>query len=184
MIKNEILINGVLKLVDFTRAFAVGYSPTGSPEALWVDDAWPDHSGARSIARDPKGGLVLTGWTSDQADAGQVPVAFHLDDDLGLTWKQLEKLFFTGNAIAEAGGPSLEEHVILGSTLTDDGKAQIRISALLGGDEDPLWAKTFSGPNGIARLNDLTTDTRGYIYFAGFSDIAKSGQMLVGRLHP
>ncbi len=183
-VKKKVLINGVLKLVDFTRAFAVRYSPTGSPETLWVDDAWPDHSGSRSIASDPKGGLVLAGWTSDQADAGKIPVAFHLDDDLGLTWKQLEKFYFTGNALAEAGGPSLEEHVILGSTLTDDDKSQIRISTLLAGDEDPLWAETFTGPNGVARLNDLTVDARGYIYFAGFSDVANGGQMLVGRLHP
>ena len=183
-IRKEILINGVLKLVDFARAFAVRYSPTGSPEVIWLDDAWPDHSGAHSIAADPKGGFVLTGWTSDQADAGKVPVAFHLDDDLGLTWKQLEKYFFTGNATAEAGGPSLEEHVMLGSTLTDDGGSQIRISALRGGDEDPLWAKTFTGPNGVARLNDLAIDPHGYIHFAGFSDVANGGQMLVGRLHP
>ena len=183
-IQEEILINGVYKLLDFARAFAVRYSPSGSPEVIWLDDAWPDHSGAHSIAADPKGGLVLTGWTSDQANAGKVPVAFHLDDDLGLTWKQLEKYYFTGNATAEAGGPSLEEHVMLGSTLTDDGESQIRISALLGGDEDPLWAKTFTGPNGVARLNDLAVDPHGYIYFAGFSDVANGGQMLVGRLHP
>lgn len=182
--RKEVLINGILQPKTFARAFAQRISSTGTPNALWIDDAWPDHSGSRAIATDPKGGLVLVGWTSDQADAGRVPVAFHLDDDPSLTWKQIEKFYFTGEAIAEGGGRSLEEHIILGSTLTDDSESQIRISALLGGDEDPLWAKTFTGPNGVARLNDLTVDARGYIYFAGFSDVAKGGQMLVGRLHP
>ncbi|HRI06367.1 MAG TPA: hypothetical protein PKW35_01055, partial [Nannocystaceae bacterium] len=183
-IKLEVVINGLLKKKTFERAFAQHFSPAGAPGSTWVDDLWPSHSGARSITADPKGGFVLTGWTSDQADAGKVPVAFHLHDDLSITWKQLEKFYFAGNAIAEAGGPSLEDHVTLGSTITDDGKSHVRISALLGGDEDPLWAKTFTGPNGVARLNDLTIDARGYIYFAGFSDVANGGQMLVGRLHP
>ena len=180
----DVIVNGILQPKTFARAFARRISSTGTPDALWIDDAWPDHSGSRSITADPNGGLVLTGWTSDQADAGKVPVAFHLDDDLDLTWKQLEKFYFTGNAIAEAGRPSLEEHVILGSSLYDGDTSQLRISALVGGDEDPLWATTFTGPNGVARLNDLTVDTHGYIYFAGFSDIANGGQMLVGRLHP
>ena len=180
----DIVIGGVLTKKTFARAFAQRYSSTGTPDALWIDNLWPDHSGARSITADPKGSLVLTGWTSDQADSGKVPAAFHLDDNLNDTGKQLEKIFFAGEAIAEAGGPSLEEHVILGSNLEEDGESQIRISALLGGDEDPLWAQTFTGPNGVARLNDLTIDDRGYIYFAGFSDVANGGQMLVGRLHP
>lgn len=183
-IRIDVFINGVLKKKTFARAFAQRYSSTGTPEALWIDNLWPDHSGACSITTDPEGGFVLTGWTSDQADVGKIPVAIHLDDDLNDTWKQLEKIFFAGEAIAEAGGPSLEDHVILGSTLEEDGSSQIRISALLGGDEDPLWAQTFIGPNGVARLNDLTIDARGYIYFAGFSDVANGGQMLVGRLHP
>ena len=180
----DIVIGGVLTKKTFARAFAQRYSSTGTPDALWIDNLWPDHSGARSITADPKGSLVLTGWTSDQADSGKVPAAFHLDDNLNDTGKQLEKIFFAGEAIAEAGGPSLEEHVILGSNLEEDGESQIRISALLGGDEDPLWAQTFTGPNGVARLNDLTIDDRGYIYFAGFSDVANGGQMLVGCLHP
>ncbi|HRI08863.1 MAG TPA: hypothetical protein PKW35_13665, partial [Nannocystaceae bacterium] len=183
-IRVDVAINGLLTKKTFARAFAQRYSSTGTHEALWIDNIWPDHSGARSITTDPEGGFVLTGWTSDQADAGKIPVAIHLDDNLDLTWKQLESFFFAGEAIAEAGGPSLEEHVILGSTLEEDGSSQIRISALLGGDEDPIWAKTYSGPNGVARLNDLTIDARGYIYFAGFSDVANGGQMLVGRLHP
>ena len=184
LLKKDVLIDGVVQKKEFTRAFAQGYSSVGSPGAVWVDDLWPEQSGARAIHADPKGGLVVVGWTRDKPESDALAVAFHLDDDLALTWKQAELVPFAGDAIAEGGGASLEAHVVLGTTLTQGDASEIRLSALVGGDGAALWSKTFAGPNGVARLHDLVVDGCGYIYFAGASDVAHGAQMLAGRLHP